>query len=138
MIHVDGTGRAKGIHKHLWRAAIRGQCGRLDPSMDNMNHHPKHVVNSIWHALEKEWEFEGFAHRARKMFERSATKFMRNQKMQLKRKAKKDMDDVNPTDVSPNNWKKIIQLSKDSSKQSTSKVSMQSTLNKGPGTPKVL
>lgn len=57
VIHVDGTGRAQGIHKHLWRTAVRGQCGRLDPAMDNINHHPKHVVDSIWRALETEWEF---------------------------------------------------------------------------------
>lgn len=99
VIHVDGTCKARGIHKHLWRFAVRGQCGRLDLAMDNINHHPKHVVDSIWGALEKEWEFEGFVHRAREMFERCATKFMRNRKMQLKYKCQQSGKSKKPEDV---------------------------------------
>jgi len=80
VIHVDGIAKAKGIHKHLWRATVRGLCRCLDPSMDNINHYPKHIVDSIWYVLEKEWEFEGFVHKAREMFEKAKTKFMRNKR----------------------------------------------------------
>lgn len=100
VIHIDGMGKAKGIHRHQWRAAVRGLCGRLDPTMDNINHHPKLSVDSIWHALEKEWEFEGYAPRAREMFEKAATKFMRNKKMQLKYKCLKEKGGSKPKDVS--------------------------------------
>jgi len=127
VIHIDGTGRAKGTHKHLWRAAVRGQCGRLDPTMDNLNHHPQHVVNSIWNALEKEWEFIGFAHRARSMFERQAMRFMRNRKMQLKNKCKKLGEKQKPTDVNDLYWKKIVNLTKESSRRSQSTILLPST-----------
>jgi len=127
VIRVDGMAKGKGFHKHLWRAAVRGQCGRLDPTMDNINHHPKQVVDSIWHALEKEWEFEGFAHRAREMFERSATKFMRNRKMQLKYKCQKIVDGPKPEDVKGGFWSKIVDLSKKGTTQNTSQSSMPSS-----------
>jgi len=123
VIYVDSTGKATGTHKHQWRAAVRGQCGRLDLVKDNINHHPKHVMDSIWHALEKEWEFKGFAHRAREMFEKSATKFMRNRKMQLKYKCKRIVDGSKPDDVSPSHWLKIKDLTKNSSKLTTSSAS---------------
>ena len=127
VIHVDGIAKARGIHKHLWRAAVRGQCGRLDLTMDNINHHPKHVVDSIWHALEKEWEFEDFVHRAREMFERLATKFMRNRKMQLKVKCCKIQDDSIPNDVNGVYWSKIVDLTKRSKTQSMTSGSLLST-----------
>lgn len=126
VIHVDDSGKAKGIHRHQWCAAVRGQCGRLDPSMDNINHHPKHVVDSIWHALEKEWQFEGFTHRAREMFERSATKFMRNRKMQLKYKFQKSPDGYKPNDVSQSHWLKIADIVKKTGNEASSSASRQS------------
>jgi len=120
VIYVDATSKPDDIHRHQWKAAIRGQCDRLDPSMDNINHHPKHVVDSIWHALEREWEFQGYAHKAREMFEKSLTKFMRNRKMQLKYKCQKNVTAKPPDDVSPSHWAKIVDLTKKSMKEAAS------------------
>jgi len=61
----------------------------------------------MWHALEKEWEFTGFAHKAREMFEKSTTKFMRNRKMQLKYKCKKIESGKKPDDMNGTHWKNI-------------------------------
>jgi len=104
--------------------------------MDNIHDHPRHVVASIWHGLQREWEFKGFAHRTREMFERSATKFMRNRKMQLKYKCRRALDGskpsselgVKPDDVNGVFSMKIADLTKNSKKMSTSASSSQSLL----------
>jgi hypothetical protein len=110
VIHVDGSAKQRGIYKYLWRAVVRGQCGRLDPTKDNINHHSKNVVDSMWHAIEKEWEFEGFTHRAREIFEKCATKFIRNRKMQLKYKCQQHSSAAKSNDISKDHWSKIMGL----------------------------
>lgn len=61
------------------------------------------------------------------MFEKSATKFMRNRKMQLKYKCIKLADGTKPEDVSPIHWKKIVDLTNKSVKQSMSSIWKEST-----------
>jgi len=55
------------------------------------------------------------------MFEKCATKYMKNCKMQLKNKCKKNMIHAKaPNDVSPSHWKKIVEIMKKSMKEARS------------------
>ena len=54
------------------------------------------------------------------MFEKSATKFMRNRKMQLKYKCLKEKDGGKPNDVNGTYWSKIEDLTRKSTKLGTS------------------
>ena len=128
MVLVDNIGRAQGIHKHIWWSAVRGQCGRLDWAMDNINHHPKYVVDSIWRALETKWKFQDFVYRLREMFKKCATKFMRNKKMQLKCKCQRSHKGKKLEDIKPCHWVNIEKVSKTSPKENNMSTSKHATV----------
>ena len=95
--------------------------------MDNINHHPKHIMGSIWRAMETEWEFQGFVHKSREMFEKCATKFMKNNKMQLNYKCQRNCKGKKPEDVKPRHWDNIEKVSKTSPKENSMSASMHAT-----------
>ena len=112
ILYIDGGGRGKGKHKHWWKAALRGQCVRLDPTKDHVKHQPKPIIDSIWEALNSTWEFSGFPSMARRMFDGQVTKYLRNRRNVLLARAKKDPNNQ-PNDVEDLYWSKILALTKD-------------------------
>jgi hypothetical protein len=61
------------------------------------------------------------------MFKKSATKFMRNRKTQLKYKCLKEKDNKKLDNVDDTYWSKISDLARKSTKLCTSSISKQST-----------
>ena len=107
---IDAYGKQKGLHSGLWTTMVRAQGKRLDCSIDNLRGHPPGVIDSIFHTLCEQFEFQGFTEYARPMFEKHMTKYLKNRRYKytqaLRAGGKK------PADVSSEHWENLISASK--------------------------
>jgi hypothetical protein len=52
-VTCEPSGKPQLPHRNIWINMLRGYCNCLDPSVDNINAQPHHLMNEVLHRLEE-------------------------------------------------------------------------------------